>query len=145
MREILVIDDDPELANLLGSYLKSRNFNVQLCNNGEQGLSLLQNKNIDMVILDVMMPDMDGFEVLRHIRRFSSTPVIMLTARGDEMDRIVGLEMGADDFVCFTGSVFLKHISCAGILTLHHRNFYFTMIAQFLAGTLKQILRAAGA
>ena len=101
MREILVIDDDSALAELIGTYLSSRNFNVQVCNNGSEGLSLLREKtsSFDMIILDVMMPEMDGFEVLRDLRSFSSTPVIMLTARGDEMDRIVGLEMGADDYM----------------------------------------------
>ena len=101
MREILVIDDDPALAELIGTYLSSRNFNVHVCNNGSEGLSLLREKtsSFDMIILDVMMPEMDGFEVLRDLRSFSSTPVIMLTARGDEMDRIVGLEMGADDYM----------------------------------------------
>lgn len=101
MREILVIDDDPTLAELIGTYLSSRNFNVHVCNNGLEGLSLLREKNpsFDMIILDVMMPEMDGFEVLRDLRTFSSIPVIMLTARGDEMDRIVGLEMGADDYM----------------------------------------------
>ena len=101
MREILVIDDDPALAELLGTYLQNRNYQVHICHNGHQGLSLLQQstQTIDLIILDVMMPELDGFEVLRQVRSFSTTPVIMLTARGDEMDRIVGLEMGADDYV----------------------------------------------
>ncbi len=98
-RTILVIDDDTRLRDLLAEYLDSRGYAVRTAEGGEPGLEIIRSETIDLVVLDVMMPGMDGFEVLKALRRFSSTPVIMLTARGDEMDRIVGLEIGADDYM----------------------------------------------
>lgn len=99
MKTILVIDDDPKLAALLKEYLGSRNFLVEVAEDGIMGLKLLRQGGFDAVVLDVMMPKMDGFEVLQEIRKIYSIPVIMLTARGDDMDRIIGLEMGADDYL----------------------------------------------
>ncbi len=99
MQQLLIIDDDPKLAALLAEYLGGRGFRIQTASDGRQGLSRLRCGGIDGVILDVMMPGMDGFEVLQEIRKDHHLPVIMLTARGDDMDRIVGLEMGADDYL----------------------------------------------
>ncbi len=99
MQTILVIDDDPGLSELVGEYLTARGFRVALSPDGSAGLERLRAGGIDLIILDVMMPGMDGFEVCREIRKLGAIPVIMLTARGDEMDRIVGLEMGADDYL----------------------------------------------
>ncbi len=99
METVLVIDDDPGLAELLGEYLGSRGLGVRTAPDGLTGLALLRGGGVDLVVLDVMMPGMDGFEVLREIRRDSRIPVVMLTARGDDTDRIVGLEMGADDYL----------------------------------------------
>jgi DNA-binding response OmpR family regulator len=99
MKTILVIDDDPKLAALLKEYLGSRNFIVEVAEDGIAGLEILKQGGFDAVVLDVMMPKMDGFEVLQEIRKKYSLPVIMLTARGDDMDRIIGLEMGADDYL----------------------------------------------
>ena len=99
MDTILVIDDDPELASLLSEYLGARGLQVESTGDGPSGLSRLRGGGIDLVVLDVMMPGMDGFEVLKAIRRESRVPVVMLTARGEDFDRIVGLELGADDYL----------------------------------------------
>jgi two-component system OmpR family response regulator len=99
MDRILVIDDDPGLTGLLAEYLQARGLQVLSAPDGDQGIAQLRAGGIDLVILDVMMPGKDGFEVCREIRAESAVPVIMLTARGDELDRIVGLELGADDYL----------------------------------------------
>lgn len=99
MRTILVVDDDERLRDLVAEYLGGRGFQVEKAAGGDQGLEVLRSRAIDLVVLDVMMPGRDGFEICREIRRSSQVPVIMLTARGDETDRIVGLELGADDYL----------------------------------------------
>ena len=99
MHNILVIDDDPKLSELLDEYLVSRGYRVQTAASGPAGLKRLAMGSVDLVVLDVMMPGMDGLEVLAEIRKTTSTPVVMLTARGDDTDRIVGLELGADDYM----------------------------------------------
>src|SRR6185295_9931656 len=99
MRTILVVDDDERLRDLVAEYLKSRGFMVVTAADGEEGLARVRGGGIDIVVLDVMLPKKDGFEICRELRAFSRVPVIMLTARGDETDRIVGLELGADDYM----------------------------------------------
>lgn len=99
MRTILVVDDDDRLRDLVAEYLESRGFSVVTAEDGEDGLARARAGGIDLVVLDVMLPGIDGFEVMKELRRTSKVPVIMLTARGDEMDRIVGLEIGADDYM----------------------------------------------
>ncbi len=99
MTTILLIDDDPKLATLLSSYLGQHGYTLRHAAGGAQGLESLASLTPDAVLLDVMMPGMDGLEVLRRLRGRSQVPVIMLTARGDETDRIVGLELGADDYL----------------------------------------------
>lgn len=96
---IIIIDDDEELCELLSDYFSSEGFSIRAEHNGQNGLAALDSESFDIVILDVMMPVMDGFETLRELRRKSNVPVIMLTARGEEVDRIVGLELGADDYL----------------------------------------------
>ncbi len=96
---ILIIDDDEKLNRLLTDYLGRMGFEVMTSILPGEGLELLEQENPDLVILDVMLPEMDGFEVCRTIRQSSSVPVIMLTARGEVMDRVVGLEIGADDYL----------------------------------------------
>ena len=96
---VLIVDDDVRLHELLESYLKQNGFEVERAYDGAAGLGKLETGTFDAVLLDVMMPGMDGFEVCRRIRKKSDVPVLMLTARGDETDRIVGLEMGADDYL----------------------------------------------
>ena len=99
MDQILVIDDDIELCELLTDYLGGEGFSVETVNNGKQGAEQALVGDYVLIILDVMLPEMNGFDVLRKIREQCKTPVIMLTARGDDIDRIVGLELGADDYL----------------------------------------------
>ncbi len=99
MRSVLVIDDDERLRALVAEYVGGRGFSVATAPDGEQGLQALRTNRFDLLILDVMLPGKDGFDVLRELRTFSEVPVIMLTARGDELDRIIGLEIGADDYL----------------------------------------------
>lgn len=96
---LLLVDDDRELATMLQEYLEPEGFAVDWAGDGPTALQRLGEATFDLVILDVMMPVMNGFEVLRRIRAEGDTPVLMLTARGDDVDRIVGLEIGADDYV----------------------------------------------
>jgi len=96
---ILIIDDDEKLCRLVQEYLGSMGYEVESAYTGTDGLKKAVEENFHAVILDVMLPEMDGFEVLKELRIQSSVPVLMLTSRGDETDRIVGLEIGADDYL----------------------------------------------
>src|SRR5271157_5548463 len=96
---LLLIDDDARLAAMLKDYLSAAGFVVERRFSGRDGLAALESGAFDAVILDVMLPDIDGFEVCRRIRSRAQTPILMLTARGEETDRIVGLEIGADDYL----------------------------------------------
>jgi DNA-binding response OmpR family regulator len=96
---VLVIDDDRKLCRLIRDYLQPMGYSVETVHSGPEGAALAVERPWEAVILDVMLPGLDGFEVLRRIRARSSVPVLMLTARGDEPDRIVGLELGADDYL----------------------------------------------
>ncbi len=99
LEKILVIDDDYELCDLLQEYLEPEGFEIQTAHNGKEGLEKALSGEFDLVVLDIMLPEQNGFDVLRHLRNTSEIPVIMLTARGEDVDRIVGLEMGADDYL----------------------------------------------
>lgn len=94
-----MIDDDVKLCRLVSEYLLPFGFNVSAKHNGNDGIDAVRESRYDAIILDVMLPGIDGFEVLRQIRGLSDVPVLMLTALGDEADRIVGLEIGADDYL----------------------------------------------
>jgi two-component system KDP operon response regulator KdpE len=96
---VLVVDDEPRLVDVVRLNLEMEGYRVLAAANGEEALERLRADLPDLILLDVMMPDMDGFETLRHIRDVSSVPVIMLTVRADEADRIRGLEIGADDYL----------------------------------------------
>ncbi len=96
---ILIIDDDIRLAQMLVEYLTQRGLSVESCADATSGFVAASSGNFDAVILDVMLPDGDGFDVCRRLRGTSSIPILMLTARGDDEDRIVGLELGADDYL----------------------------------------------
>ena len=100
MKKILVIDDDAELCNLLHEYFTAEGFACSCAHDGKDGVARLFADEPDLVVLDVMLPGRDGFDILRDIRSRSSVPVIMLTAKGDHIDRVVGLEIGADDYIC---------------------------------------------
>jgi two-component system response regulator CpxR len=99
MDHVLVVDDDAELCELLTEYLETEGFTVDTARDGTTGLDRATSGDYGLVVLDVMLPGMNGLEVLRQLRAISSVPVVMLTARGEEVDRIVGLEMGADDYL----------------------------------------------
>lgn len=98
MSKILLVDDDVELTELLAEVLKIEGFEVEQAYNGEEALKLL-NFSHDIILLDIMMPVLNGIETLKQIRKNFSTPVLMLTARGDDIDRVLGLELGADDYL----------------------------------------------
>lgn len=99
MERVLVIDDDVGLCELVEEYLGPEGYDVEATHNGERGIDRALSHDHSLVILDVMLPGMHGFDVLRRIRAKSRIPVLMLTARGDDVDRIVGLEIGADDYL----------------------------------------------
>jgi DNA-binding response OmpR family regulator len=99
VQRILMIEDDAALGRLVGDYLQPFGFAVTSAGAGAEGLKRLEREAFDAVLLDVMLPDLDGFEVCRRIRTSSDVPVLMLTARGQDEDRIVGLEIGADDYL----------------------------------------------
>lgn len=96
---ILVIDDDAEMTEMLGEYLQPEGFTLDVCHDGDSGLKKALRGNYLLVVLDVMLPRLNGFEVLRRLRASSQVPVLMLTARGDSVDRVVGLQSGADDYL----------------------------------------------
>lgn len=97
--QILVVDDEEAIVEVLEINLRKAGFAVLSANTGRDALDIAKNKSPKLVILDLMLPDMDGFAVCRALRNFTQTPVMMLTARGEDIDRIVGLELGADDYV----------------------------------------------
>lgn len=99
MTRVLLIDDDARLFELLATFLGDHGITLSRAQNGREGLGALDQGAFDAVLLDVMMPGLDGLDVLRRIRQKSQLPVVMLTAKGDETDRVVGLELGADDYV----------------------------------------------
>jgi len=99
IKNILLIDDDAELAELLTEYLESENFKVTSCLDGASGLAKASDDCFDLILLDVMMPILNGFEVLKALGGNHKTPILMLTAKGDDNDRILGLELGADDYL----------------------------------------------
>jgi OmpR family response regulator RpaB len=99
MHRILLIDDDRRLAELLSQYFLRFDFELDSATRPSEGLAMLESGDYELVILDIMLPEMDGFEVCKAIRRNSDIPIVMLTARGEVMDRIVGLELGADDYL----------------------------------------------
>jgi len=103
--KILIVDDEPAVTDLLAYNLRKANYEVRVAIDGRQAVELAQKSQPDLILLDVMIPEMDGLDVCRELRKTSTTPIIMITARGEEVDRIVGLELGADDYVCKPFSV----------------------------------------
>jgi DNA-binding response OmpR family regulator len=96
---ILVVDDEPQIVRLVRAYLEEAGYHVVIASDGEEALHVARHEKPDLVVLDVLMPRMDGLEFSRRIRRERDVPIIMLTARAEETDRIVGLELGADDYI----------------------------------------------
>ena len=96
---ILVVDDDQNICELLRLYLEKDGYEVVIANDGAAAVSAFKDSNPELVLLDIMLPKLDGWQVCREIRKFSETPIIMLTAKGEVFDRVLGLELGADDYV----------------------------------------------
>ena len=98
-KKILIIEDEPNIAEVVSLYLERAEFSVRIAKDGEAALKILEQHIPDLIIMDLMLPEMDGFTITRWLRERSNVPIIMLTARRDEIDRITGLELGADDYV----------------------------------------------
>ena len=99
MTRILIIEDEPSFVEALEFLLSKEGFTVEVASSGDQGLTLFERNGYDLVLLDLMLPGMSGVEVCKEIRKSSSVPIIMLTAKDDEIDKVIGLELGADDYV----------------------------------------------
>jgi two-component system alkaline phosphatase synthesis response regulator PhoP len=98
-KKILLVDDEPEIVEICRDYFKSAGYDVVTANNGVMGLQTARREKPDLIVLDLMMPEMDGLDFCKTIRRESDVPIIMLTARVEEMDKLIGLEIGADDYI----------------------------------------------
>ncbi|TDX49207.1 response regulator transcription factor [Orenia marismortui] len=98
-KKILIVDDDKNVIEILSLYLKKENFDVVIARDGEEALKKAEKNNPDLIILDIMMPKIDGLEVIKVLRKNNDLPIILLSARSEEFDRILGLELGADDYV----------------------------------------------
>ena len=97
--KILVVDDDRNICELLRLYIEKEGFDVVIANDGRQALELFDSEKTDLIMLDIMLPELDGWQVCREIRKKSQCPIIMLTAKGEVFDKVLGLELGADDYV----------------------------------------------
>ncbi|MCD8511874.1 MAG: response regulator transcription factor [Bacillus sp. (in: Bacteria)] len=97
--KVLIADDDPNVCEIIGLYLKENHYEVVEANNGKDAIELFDTHQPDIILLDIMMPDIDGYEVCKEIRKKSTVPIIMLTAKDEEFDKVLGLEIGADDYV----------------------------------------------
>lgn len=96
---LLIVDDDADIREMLGNYFSRENYVVEYACNGKQGLNKVKNHTYDVILLDIMMPEMDGYTMLEELRRFSNVPVILLTAKGEQMSKIKGFTKGCDDYV----------------------------------------------
>ncbi len=97
---ILIVEDEPKIAQLLADYLRPEGYEVSILNEGAGAVDFVRDRGPDFIVLDLMLPGVDGLTICREVRRFSDVPIMMLTAKVDEIDRLVGLELGADDYVC---------------------------------------------
>jgi DNA-binding response OmpR family regulator len=99
VKTVLVVDDEPKIVQIARDYLENAGFSVLAANSGEAALSSVRNQTVDLIVLDLGLPDIDGLDVCRKVRHNSNVPIVMLTARDEETDKLVGLELGADDYV----------------------------------------------
>ena len=97
--KILVVDDDTNICELLRLYLEKEGYSVTIANTGMQAVKLFAEHQPDLMLLDIMLPELDGWQVCREIRKYSNKPIIMLTAKGETFDKVLGLELGADDYI----------------------------------------------
>lgn len=100
MSKVLIVEDEPKLAELMAAYLEQAGYEHHHIDRGDKVIDYLKNNQADLMLLDLMLPGLDGVEVCKQTRQFSSLPIIMVTAKAEEIDRLIGLEMGADDYVC---------------------------------------------
>ena len=98
-QRILIVDDDSSIAELISLYLEKECFSTKIAEDGEEALSIFEKEGAELLILDLMLPGIDGYEVCRRIRAFSDVPIIMLSAKGETFDKVLGLELGADDYI----------------------------------------------
>lgn len=99
-RRILIVEDDKKIADLLSDYLKQTDFNVSILDRGDKAVSEVRLNTPDMILLDLILPEKDGFTICREIRSFSRVPILIISAKVEEIDRLLGLELGADDYIC---------------------------------------------
>ncbi|MBH0035520.1 response regulator [Pseudoalteromonas sp. NZS71_1] len=99
-QKILIVEDEENIAEVLIAYAKQQNYETEHFNSGKGVVSFVKQNAVDLILLDLMLPDVDGTELCKQIRAFSSVPIIMLTAKSEEIDRLLGLELGADDYIC---------------------------------------------
>ena len=99
MSNILIVEDEKKIAELLRDYLKQAGFDIHILSRGDKVIPWIKNNSLDLILLDLMLPGMNGIEVCREIRKFSQIPIIMITAQTEEIDRLLGLELGADDYI----------------------------------------------
>ena len=99
MTRILIADDHPQIVSVLEAYAKKEGYDVLIAKDGAQALQLFEKEKVDLILLDIMMPKVDGYEVCREIRKTSHVPIIMVTARGEDFEKIMGLDIGADDYI----------------------------------------------
>ncbi len=99
-KKILVVEDEPKIARIVKDYMENSGYQVSILSHGNDVLPQVQKSMPDLIILDIMLPGKDGMEICREIRKFSTVPIIMLTAKVEEIDRLIGLELGADDYIC---------------------------------------------
>ena len=97
--KVLIVDDDPNICELLRLYLEKEGFVTSIANDGESAITIFKQEQPDIMLLDIMLPSLDGWQVCREIRKFSDTPIIMITAKGETFDKVLGLELGADDYI----------------------------------------------
>ena len=123
--KILVVDDDQNICELLRLYIEKEGFEVRIANDGRKALEIFEEQNPDLIMLDIMLPELDGWQVCREIRKKSQCPIIMLTAKGEVFDKVLGLELGADDYVTkpFSMKILLKKV-----YVILSRNLYFKCI-----------------
>ena len=99
METVLIVDDDIDIVNALKIYLRPEGYNLLEAHNGAEALDLIQNEQVDLILMDIMMPKMDGVTAVSRLREFSNVPVILLTAKSEDSDKILGLNIGADDYI----------------------------------------------
>ncbi|MBH0045468.1 MULTISPECIES: response regulator [unclassified Pseudoalteromonas] len=99
-QKILIVEDEENIAEVLIAYTKQQNYETEHFNSGKGVVSFVKQNAVDLILLDLMLPDVDGIELCKQIRAFSNVPIIMLTAKSEEIDRLLGLELGADDYIC---------------------------------------------